>query len=167
MAFRDRPPNDDSLNGLLVLPAAAGRSTGWAAAQRCKGALTVIDLNLPPALALGWCAVTQGHSGNRCMARQAGKAVAGRMERTVPGEPGAANGPIQPNRSRIMSEHQQDRFEMPKGMRSMAEAGFDQARKGFEQFLAGAQLAKGSIEERGATVRAGARDIGAKAFACA
>jgi phasin len=66
-----------------------------------------------------------------------------------------------------MSEHQQDRFEMPKGMRSMAEAGFDQARKGFEQFLAGAQQAKGSIEERGATVRAGARDISAKAFACA
>ena len=66
-----------------------------------------------------------------------------------------------------MSEHQQDRFEMPKGMRSMAEAGFDQARKGFEQFLAGAELAKGSIEERGATVRAGARDISAKAFACA
>jgi phasin len=66
-----------------------------------------------------------------------------------------------------MSEHQQDRFEMPKGMRSMAEAGFEQARKGFEQFLAGAQQAKGSIEERGATVRAGARDISAKAFACA
>jgi phasin len=66
-----------------------------------------------------------------------------------------------------MSEHQQDRFEMPNGMRSMAEAGFEQARKGFEQFLAGAQQAKGSIEERGATVRAGARDISAKAFACA
>ena len=66
-----------------------------------------------------------------------------------------------------MNEHQQDRFEMPKGMRSMAEAGFDQARKGFEQFLAGAQLAKGSIEQRGATVQAGARDISTKAFACA
>jgi phasin len=66
-----------------------------------------------------------------------------------------------------MSEHQQDRFEMPNGMRSMAEAGFEQVRKGFEQFLAGAQQAKGSIEERGATVRAGARDISAKAFACA
>lgn len=66
-----------------------------------------------------------------------------------------------------MSEYQHERFEMPKGMRSMAEAGFEQARKGFEQFLAGAQQAKGSIEERGATVRAGARDISAKAFACA
>ena len=66
-----------------------------------------------------------------------------------------------------MSDHQQDRFEMPKAMRSMAEAGFDQARKGFEQFVSGAQQARGSIEERGATVRAGARDISAKAFACA
>ena len=66
-----------------------------------------------------------------------------------------------------MSEQQHDRFEMPKGMRSMAEASFDQARKGFEQFLAGAQRARGSIEERGATVQAGARDISAKAFASA
>jgi phasin len=66
-----------------------------------------------------------------------------------------------------MSEHQQDRFEMPKGMQSMAEAGFEQARKGFDQFLAGAQQARGSIEERGATVRAGAKDISAKAFASA
>lgn len=66
-----------------------------------------------------------------------------------------------------MSEQQHDRFEMPKGMRSMAEASFDQARKGFEQFLDGAQRARGSIEERGATVQAGARDISAKAFASA
>jgi len=66
-----------------------------------------------------------------------------------------------------MSENQHDRFEMPKGMRSMAEASFDQARKGFEQFLAGAQRARGSIEQRGATVQAGARDISAKAFASA
>ena len=66
-----------------------------------------------------------------------------------------------------MSEYQHERFEMPKGMRSMAEAGFEQARKGFEQFLAGAQQAEGSIEERGATVRAGAKDISAKAFAYA
>lgn len=66
-----------------------------------------------------------------------------------------------------MSENQHDRFEMPKGMRSMAEASFDQARMGFEQFLAGAQRARGSIEQRGATVQAGARDISAKAFASA
>ena len=66
-----------------------------------------------------------------------------------------------------MNEHQQDRFEMSKGMRSMAEASVDQARNGLEQFLAGAQLAKGSIEQRGATVQAGARDVSAKAFASA
>ena len=46
---------------------------------------------------------------------------------------------------------------------SMAEASFDQARKTFEKFVASAQATAGSIEERGATVRAGAKDIGAKA----
>ena len=59
------------------------------------------------------------------------------------------------------------RFEIPKDVRSMAEAGFDQARKTFEKFLAGAQQTAGSIEERGATVRAGAKDIGAKAMSYA
>ena len=57
-----------------------------------------------------------------------------------------------------------DRFEIPKDMRAMAEASFDQARKAFEKFLATAQQAAGSLEERGATVRAGAKDIGAKAI---
>jgi phasin len=66
-----------------------------------------------------------------------------------------------------MSDHQQDRFEMPKAMQSMAEASFHQARKGFEQFVSGAEQARGSIEERGATVRAGAKDIRTKAFAWA
>ena len=60
-----------------------------------------------------------------------------------------------------------DRFEIPKDMRSMAEASFDQARKTFEKFVASAQTTAGSIEERGATVRAGAKDIGAKAVAYA
>ena len=60
-----------------------------------------------------------------------------------------------------------DRFEIPKEMRSMAEASFDQARKTFEKFVASAQATAGSIEERGATVRAGAKDIGAKAVAYA
>ncbi|CCD88810.1 conserved protein of unknown function [Bradyrhizobium sp. ORS 285] len=54
------------------------------------------------------------------------------------------------------------RFEIPKDMRAMAEAGFDQARQTFEKFLAGAEATAGSLEERGATVRAGAKDIGAK-----
>ena len=38
-----------------------------------------------------------------------------------------------------MSEEGRDRFEIPKDMRSMAEAGFEQARKAFESFLSGAQ----------------------------
>ena len=58
-------------------------------------------------------------------------------------------------------------FEIPKEMRSMAEASFDQARKGFEKFLAGAQATAGAIEERNATVRAGAKDIGSKAVSYA
>ena len=66
-----------------------------------------------------------------------------------------------------MSEEGHDRFEIPKEMRSMAEASFDQARKAFEKFVATAQATAGSIEERGATVRAGAKDIGAKAISYA
>jgi phasin len=66
-----------------------------------------------------------------------------------------------------MSEDGRDRFEIPKEMRSMAEAGFDQARKGFEKFLTGAQATAGAIEERGATVRAGAKDIGTQAMSYA
>jgi phasin len=60
-----------------------------------------------------------------------------------------------------------DRFEIPKEMRSMAEASFDQARKGFENFLSSAQQTAAKIEGQGATVRAGAKDISAKAVAYA
>ncbi len=63
-----------------------------------------------------------------------------------------------------MSEQGSERFEIPKDMRSMAEASLNQARAAFEKFLAGAQQTAGTIEERGATVRAGAKDIGAKAI---
>jgi phasin len=66
-----------------------------------------------------------------------------------------------------MSEPMRERFEIPKEMRSMAEASFEQTRKTFEKFLANAQATAGSIEERNATVRAGAKDIGAKALAFA
>jgi phasin len=66
-----------------------------------------------------------------------------------------------------MSEDGRDRFEIPKEVRSMAEANIDQCRKGFEKFLAGAQATAGAIEERNASVRAGARDIGTKAVSCA
>ena len=63
-----------------------------------------------------------------------------------------------------MSENGHSGFEIPKEMRSMAEASFDQARQAFEKFLASAQQTAGSLEERSATVRAGAKDIGAKAL---
>src|ERR1700737_1948948 len=49
-------------------------------------------------------------------------------------------------RSGIMSED--GRFEIPKEMRTMAEASFDQARKAFDKFLAGAQQTAGTLEER-------------------
>jgi phasin len=64
-----------------------------------------------------------------------------------------------------MSE--EGRFEIPKEMRTMAEASFEQARKTFDKFLSSAQAAAGSIEERGATVRAGAKDVSAKAISFA
>ena len=66
-----------------------------------------------------------------------------------------------------MSEDGRDRFEIPKDMRAMAEASFDQARKTFEKFLASAHATAGTIEDRGATVRAGAKDISSKAVAYA
>ena len=60
-----------------------------------------------------------------------------------------------------------DRFEIPKEMRSMAEASFDQARKAFENFVSSAQQTAARIEGQGATVRAGARDISTKALSYA
>ena len=56
-----------------------------------------------------------------------------------------------------------ERFEIPKEMRSMAEANFAQARKTFEKFLENAEAAAGSMEQRGETMRAGAKDISARA----
>jgi phasin len=58
-------------------------------------------------------------------------------------------------------------FEIPKDMRSIAEASFEQARTAFEKLLSSAQAAAGSLEERGDTVRAGAKDIGAKVISYA
>jgi phasin len=62
-----------------------------------------------------------------------------------------------------MGEHAHERFEIPKEIRSMAEANFGQARKAFEKFVSSARDTAGSLEERGATVRSGAREIGATA----
>ena len=66
-----------------------------------------------------------------------------------------------------MSDQVRDRFEIPKEMRSMAEASVEQARRTFEKVLATAQATAGSMEERGESVRAGAKDIGSKAFSFA
>lgn len=66
-----------------------------------------------------------------------------------------------------MSEEVRDRFEIPKEMRSMAEASFEQARKTFERFVSSAQATAGTIEEKGEAVRAGAREISAKAISYA
>jgi phasin len=66
-----------------------------------------------------------------------------------------------------MNEEAARRFEIPKEMRAMAEASVEQARKTFEKFVESAQATAGSLEERGATVRAGAKDVGAKAIAYA
>jgi len=71
---------------------------------------------------------------------------------------------IDANGSETMSEEGRDRFEIPKDMRAMAEASFEQARKAFEKFVSTAEATAGSIEERGATVRASAKDIGARAI---
>lgn len=66
-----------------------------------------------------------------------------------------------------MDEQARERFEIPKEMRAMAEASVEQARRAFERFVEGAQATAGSLEERGETVRAGAKDIGAKAISYA
>jgi phasin len=66
-----------------------------------------------------------------------------------------------------MSVDGTNRFEIPKEMRSMAEAGFEQARKTFEGLLASAQQTAATIEDQGATVRAGAREISVKAVSYA
>jgi phasin len=59
------------------------------------------------------------------------------------------------------------KFEIPKDMRSMAEASFEQARKAFEQFVTNAKDTAGKIEESNATMRAGAKDLSAKALSYA
>lgn len=63
-----------------------------------------------------------------------------------------------------MNTDGRDPFEIPKDMRSMAEAGFEQARKTFERFMSGAQQAASAIEGRSEAARANAKDISAKAI---
>lgn len=61
-----------------------------------------------------------------------------------------------------MDQNGRDRFEIPKDMRSMAEASFEQARKAFETFVSSTQQAANSIEQRNAAMKDGARDISGK-----
>lgn len=61
----------------------------------------------------------------------------------------------------------QAHFELPPEMRNMAESSFKQAREAFEKLLANAQAAAGSLEEHGATMRSGARDLSTKALSFA
>ena len=66
-----------------------------------------------------------------------------------------------------MSDDERDPFAVPKDMRAMAEASFDQARKAFDKFMESARSTAGNIEDRRDTVRAGAREIGTKAVSYA
>lgn len=66
-----------------------------------------------------------------------------------------------------MTEQGQKQFEIPKEMRSMADAGLEQARRTFERFIEGAQVAADSLSARTATVGAGAKDASAMAFSYA
>ena len=66
-----------------------------------------------------------------------------------------------------MNENGQDRFVIPSHMRSIAEAGVDQARKAFEKFIENAQAAADSLAARAAHVGAGAKDVNAIAFSYA
>ena len=60
-----------------------------------------------------------------------------------------------------------DRFEIPKEMRSMAEASFEQARKAFDSFIGSAQQTAASLGGKGEAARASAKDISSKAISYA
>ncbi|MET4068010.1 phasin [Bradyrhizobium sp. S3.2.6] len=66
-----------------------------------------------------------------------------------------------------MTDQSHEPFDLPPEMRNVAESSLKQARDAFEKLLANAEAAAGSIEERGASMRAGAKDIGARAIAFA
>ncbi|MET3906253.1 phasin [Bradyrhizobium sp. S3.3.6] len=66
-----------------------------------------------------------------------------------------------------MTDQSHEPIDLPPEMRNVAESSLKQARDAFEKLLANAEAAAGSIEERGASMRAGAKDIGARAIAFA
>src|SRR3954452_12789475 len=80
---------------------------------------------------------------------------------------GAVEAPSFAQQEWDMTEDGRERFEIPKEMRSMAEVSFEQARQAFEKFVSTAQQTAGTIEECGASVRAGAKHFNAKAMSYA
>lgn len=58
-------------------------------------------------------------------------------------------------------------FEIPQNMKDMAEAGFDQARKAFENFVGAAQKTASTFEDQSAAAQASAREFNSKAVAFA
>jgi phasin len=65
-----------------------------------------------------------------------------------------------------MNRHE-DRFEIPQNMKDMADAGFDQARKAFENFISAAQRTASQFEDQGAAAQANAKELSAKAVSFA
>jgi phasin len=69
-----------------------------------------------------------------------------------------------------MNQHEgRDRFEIPKSfdipqnMKDFAEAGFDQARKAFENFMSAAQKSASTFEDQGQAAQATGKELSGKA----
>src|SRR5262245_45902949 len=58
-------------------------------------------------------------------------------------------------------------FEIPQNVKDMAEAGFDQARKAFENFMSAAEKTASQFEHQGVAAQASARELSNKAVAFA
>jgi phasin len=165
-----RRPDDDSLNEWLVSPWAAARSTP----QPAKATITLIK-----ALKFERGAEPYGRYDVGGLLQNAitGSRFGTRWRNVTPAMPDfgslsdgqTGNRGLNPATTEVVTMDQENRehFETPKDMRSMAEAGFDQARKTFDNFLANAQQAATTFEGKGATVRADARDISARAVSYA
>jgi phasin len=66
-----------------------------------------------------------------------------------------------------MSAEGNDRFEIPKNLQNMAEAGLDQARKAFETFLETAQRTASTFEGQASAAKASAQEIGTRVMSYA
>ena len=67
-----------------------------------------------------------------------------------------------------MNQHDsRDQLEIPQNMKEMAEAGFDHARKAFENFMSAAQKTASQFEDQGAAAQASAKELSGKAVAFA